>query len=107
VVNGLGNLMAGLSIATQRNNFSEATSALGAKAMTFSGPITGIGNIKPGSTPRTGADPKCLTIEVRTPTTMGQFVDLEISRDAIADLVAKLTNFLKDPDVLNNPNILK
>lgn len=75
--------------------------------MTFSGPILAIGKIKPGSTPRTGADPKCLTVEVRTPTTMGQFVDLEISRDAIADLVAKLTNFLKDPDILNNPNILK
>jgi hypothetical protein len=75
--------------------------------MNFSGPILAIGNIKPGSTPRTSADPKCLAVEVRTPTTMGQFVDLEIARDAVADLVAKLTNFLNDPDVLNNPNILK
>jgi hypothetical protein len=75
--------------------------------MQFSGPILAIGNIKPGSTPRTGADPACLTVEVRTPTTMGQFVDLEIARNAIPDLVAKLTNFLNDPDVLNNPNILR
>jgi hypothetical protein len=75
--------------------------------MTFSGPILAIGNIKPDPTRRTGADPVCLTVEVRTPTTMGQFVDSEIARDAIHDLVAKLANFLNDPDVLSNPNILK
>jgi hypothetical protein len=73
--------------------------------MQFSGPILAIGSIKPGSTPRTSADPVSLTVEVRTPTTMGQFVDLEFARDAVHDLVAKLTNFLNEPDVLSNPNI--
>jgi hypothetical protein len=75
--------------------------------MGIDGPILAIGNIKPGSTPRTGADPACLAIEVKTKTSMGEFLDLEIARDAIPDLVAKLTNFLNDPDVLSNPNILK
>jgi hypothetical protein len=99
--------MAGLSMATQRNNFSETTSSLGAKAMNFSGPILAIGNIKASTTPRTGADPKCLTIEVKTPTTMGQFVELEIAWSAVADLVAKLRNTLDNPDMLNDPSILK
>jgi hypothetical protein len=79
----------------------------GEKAMAFSGPILAIGNIKPGPIPLTGADPKCLIVEVRTLTTMGQFVDLEIARDAVPDLVAKLTNVLSDPGTLDNPNILK
>jgi hypothetical protein len=75
--------------------------------MTFSGPILAIGNIKLGPTPRTSADPKCLIVEVRTPTTMGQFVELEIARDAVADLVEKLRNVLNDPNILDDPNILK
>jgi hypothetical protein len=74
--------------------------------MDFSGPILAIGKVKAGSTPRTGADPVCIAIEVRTATTMNEFVDLEIARGAVADLVKKLTNFLDDPDVLSNPNIL-
>jgi hypothetical protein len=74
--------------------------------MQFSGPILAIGTVKAGAIPRTGADPVCLTVEVRTPTTMGGFVGLEIARDAIPDLVRKLTNFLNDPDALSNPNIL-
>jgi hypothetical protein len=71
-----------------------ATSFLGAKAMNFSGPILAIGDIKPGGPRRTGADPVCVTIEVRTATTMNDFVSLEIARDAAADLAKKLTNFL-------------
>jgi hypothetical protein len=74
--------------------------------MTIDGPILAIGNVKPDSTPRMGADPKCLTVEVKTKTSMGEFLDLEIARDAIPDLVAKLTNFLKNPDVLSTSNVL-
>lgn len=74
--------------------------------MTIDGPILAIGNIRPGSTPRMGADPKCLIVEAKTKTSMGEFLDLEIARDAIPDLVAKLTNFLENPDVLNTSNVL-
>jgi hypothetical protein len=48
----------------------------------FSGPILAVGRVKRGATPRPGADPKCLIVEVRTPTTMGQFVELELAENA-------------------------
>jgi hypothetical protein len=75
--------------------------------MTIEGPILAIGKIKPCSTPNIGAGPKCLTVEVRTPTSGAEFLDLDIARDAIADLVKKLTNVLNDPNVLDDPNFLK
>ena len=56
--------------------------------------------------PRTSADPKCLIVEVKTPTSMNQFVELQIARTAVADLVAKLTNILNDPNILGDTNIL-
>jgi hypothetical protein len=58
--------------------------------MTFSRPILAVGTVKRGGLPRTGASPKCLIVEVRTPTTMGQFVELEIAENAAGDLAAKL-----------------
>jgi len=63
--------------------------------MTFSGPMLAIGNVKHGPTPQTGAAPKCLIVEIRTPTTMGQFVELEIAQNAAVDLIVKLTECLK------------
>jgi hypothetical protein len=54
-----------------------------------------IGNVKHGPTPQTGAAPKCLIVEIRTPTTMGQFVELEIAQNAAVDLIVKLTECLK------------
>jgi hypothetical protein len=62
--------------------------------MTFSEPILAIGAVKRGGIPPTGANPKCLIVEVRTPTTMGQFVELEIAENAAGDLAAKLAECL-------------
>jgi hypothetical protein len=42
-------------------------------------------------------DPKCLIVEVRTPTTVGQFIEMEIAQDAAADLAAKLAECLDGP----------
>ncbi len=62
--------------------------------MDFSGPILAVGKVKRGAIPQTGASPKCLIVEVRTPTTMGQFVELEIAENAAGDLAAKLADCL-------------
>ena len=62
--------------------------------MTFPGPILAIGTVRHGARPQTGANPKCLVVEVRTPTTRGEFIELEIAQNAAADLAAKLAEFL-------------
>jgi hypothetical protein len=64
------------------------------RAMEFSGPILAVGRVRRGATPLTGADPRCLIVEVRTPTTMGQFVELELAENAASDLAAKLADCL-------------
>jgi hypothetical protein len=63
-------------------------------AMDFSGPILAIGRVKRGDIPRKGANPRCLMVEVRTPTTMGQFVEVELAENAASDLAAKLADCL-------------
>lgn len=65
--------------------------------MGFSGPITAIGSVKHGPTPRTGADPKCVIVQIRTPTTKGEFLDMEIAETAAADLANKLVECLDGP----------
>jgi hypothetical protein len=62
--------------------------------MDFSGPILAVGRVKRGRIPQTGASPKCLIVEVRTPTTMGQFVELEIAESAACEMVARLRDFV-------------
>jgi hypothetical protein len=62
--------------------------------MDFSGPILAVGRVKRGPIPPTSANPKCLIVEVRTPTTMGQFVELEIAESAASEMVAKLRDFV-------------
>ena len=62
--------------------------------MDFSDPILAIGKVKRHGTPRTGADPKCLIVEVRTLTTRGEFVPIEIAENAASDLAAKLAECL-------------
>jgi len=64
--------------------------------MDFSGPILAVGRVKRGAMPRTGADPKCLIVEVRTPITRGQFIELEITEKAASDMVARLQDFVDD-----------
>jgi hypothetical protein len=64
--------------------------------MDFSGPILAVGRVKRGAPPRTGADPKCFIVEVKTPVTMGQFVELEITEEAASHMVAKLRDFVHD-----------
>lgn len=46
--------------------------------------------------PQTGANPKCLIVEVRTPTTMGQFIEVEITEKAASDMAARLRDFVDD-----------
>lgn len=65
--------------------------------MNFPGPILAVGKVRPGGIPRTGASPKCLVVEVRTPTTMGQFIEMEIAENAASDLAAKLAECLDGP----------
>ena len=48
----------------------------------FKGPIVAVRNVRRGAVPQTGAHPRCLIAEVRTPTTGGEFVDLEITEAA-------------------------
>lgn len=62
--------------------------------MEISGPILAVGRVRRGSTPLTGAHPRCLVVEVRTPTTMGQFVELELAENAANDLAGKLADVL-------------
>jgi len=62
--------------------------------MDFSGPILAVGAVKRGGTPRTGVDPRCLIVEVRTPTSKGEFVPLEIVESAASDLVRRLADFV-------------
>jgi hypothetical protein len=62
--------------------------------MTFPGPILAIGTVRHGACPPTGANPKYLVVEVRTPTTRGEFIELEIAQNAAVDLAAKLAEFL-------------
>ena len=83
--------------------------------MTFSGAITQVGDVKDGPIPQMGpARGKSLLVEIRTVSVpAGQFVEMELSQDAAIDLVAKLTaslntrNILKNPNIANDPNILK
>jgi hypothetical protein len=62
--------------------------------MDFSGPILAVGDVKRGGTPQTGADRRCLIVEVKTPTSMGEFVPLEITESAASDLVRRLADFV-------------
>jgi hypothetical protein len=57
--------------------------------MDFPGPILAVGKILPAGTPQTGASPKCLIIEVRTPTSRGEFIHLEVAESAASDLAAR------------------
>lgn len=65
--------------------------------MDFPGPILAVGKIMRGDTPLTSASPKCLIVEVRTPTTRGEFIHLEIAESAASDLAAKLAEHLDGP----------
>jgi len=62
--------------------------------MDISGPILAVGRVRRGPLPQTGANPKCLIVEVRTPTTMGQFLELEIAESAAFEMVARLSDFV-------------
>ncbi len=66
--------------------------------MTFSGPIiTHIGAVKDAPKPQMGpVRGTPLIAEIRTASVpAGQFIEMEISQDAAADLVAKVTERLK------------
>jgi hypothetical protein len=65
--------------------------------MDISGPVLAVGTIKRGGIPRTGVDPKCLIVEVKTLATRGEFVPIEIAENAASDLAAKLVEFLDGP----------
>jgi hypothetical protein len=68
--------------------------------MTF-GPILAVGNVKQGPVPQTGADPRYVIVEVQTQTSMGDFLELEMTRDAamkMSDEIARLLNEKWEPD---------
>lgn len=81
--------------------------------MAIDGPILQIGKISLGQTPLTAASPRCLIIQVKTQTSMGEFLDLEILPNGANDLMEKLKDFfeqhdfLKVKDALRDPDVLE
>jgi hypothetical protein len=68
--------------------------------MTF-GPILAVRNVKRGPVPRTGADPRYVIVEVQTETSMDDFLELEMTREAamkMADEIARFLNEKWEPD---------
>jgi hypothetical protein len=70
-----------------------ATPESGALVMTFE-PILAVRNVKQGSIPQTSADPRYVIVEVRTKTSMADFIELEMTRDAAQKMSDEIARFL-------------
>lgn len=57
-------------------------------------PILAVGKVRQGPVPRTGADPQYVIVEIQTKTSMGDFLELEITRDAAMKLSDEIARFL-------------
>jgi hypothetical protein len=60
------------------------------------GPILAVRNVRAGPVPQTGADPRYVIVEVQTKTSMGDFLELEMTRDAAMKMSGEIARFLNE-----------
>jgi hypothetical protein len=63
--------------------------------MTF-GPIVEVRNVKRGPVPRNTADPRYIIVEVQTKSSMGDVLELEMTREAAAKMADEIARFLNE-----------
>ncbi len=63
--------------------------------MTF-GPILAVRNVRAAPKPRTSTDPRYVIVEVQTKNSIGDFLELEMTREAAVKMSGEIARFLNE-----------